>query len=333
MPLKKSPIKGRRIKPQAPGGITPDFLPLRETIGKSVRKWRQKSGITLRELESRSGVSHSEISKVESGNQSCRLETFIRICTAMGLPAGYILDNSVAFSSKQFEMPIEHHDLTTEISKNNEVFKAVFVSVMAEWVAFVAQIIVCSHPVQKAASVNYPSPDIKNRFIELGYYLESLYQPEKRLELLRSLKERPLDVLQELKLEPTGFIAKLKSMFESEEAGGFAEVKRKMDLIPYNPEIKISLESQPLQTIKNLDSHLPYSSSSAKLSADVKKQLPSLLERLNRATKETGKMSALADHLKVPLASVSRWLSGKREPGGETTLQMLKWVEAQERQK
>lgn len=69
----------------------------------------------------------------------------------------------------------------------------------------------------------------------------------------------------------------------------------------------------------------------ARLANDVKKQLPSLLERLNKATKETGKMSALADYLKVPLASVSRWLSGKREPGGENTLAMLNWVEREER--
>jgi transcriptional regulator with XRE-family HTH domain len=72
---------------------------------------------------------------------------------------------------------------------------------------------------------------------------------------------------------------------------------------------------------------------------DVKAQLPSLLERLNRATKVSGKMSALADFLghqtnrKIPLASVSRWLSGKREPGGEITLLMERWVEKQERQK
>ena len=75
-----------------------------------------------------------------------------------------------------------------------------------------------------------------------------------------------------------------------------------------------------------------------KLSA-VKAQLPSLLDRLNRATSESGKMSELADYLgkvtgkSVPLASVSRWLSGKREPGGEITLMLLHWVERQERQK
>lgn len=70
-----------------------------------------------------------------------------------------------------------------------------------------------------------------------------------------------------------------------------------------------------------------------KLSPDVKPQLPNLRDRLNQATKESGKMSALADYLKVPLASVSRWLSGKREPGGEITLKLLHWVEQQERQK
>ena len=69
------------------------------------------------------------------------------------------------------------------------------------------------------------------------------------------------------------------------------------------------------------------------LLAEVKPQLPNLRERLKRATSESGKMSALADFLKVPLASVSRWVAGKREPGGEITLKMLRWVEQQERQK
>ncbi|MFO1487848.1 MAG: helix-turn-helix transcriptional regulator [Verrucomicrobiota bacterium] len=75
------------------------------------------------------------------------------------------------------------------------------------------------------------------------------------------------------------------------------------------------------------------SSSSLDKTSLVKAQLPSLLERLKRATQEAGKMSDLADFLNAPLASVSRWLSGKREPGGEITLKMLRWVEQQERVK
>jgi hypothetical protein len=84
--------------------------------------------------------------------------------------------------------------------------------------------------------------------------------------------------------------------------------------------------------------YLTETSTSTKLQS-VKAQLTYLRERLNRATKESGKMSALADFLgkavghRVPLASVSRWLSGKREPGGQITLLLLRWVEQQERQK
>jgi transcriptional regulator with XRE-family HTH domain len=66
--------------------------------------------------------------------------------------------------------------------------------------------------------------------------------------------------------------------------------------------------------------------------APVKSQLDDLLAALNRLTKESGKKTELADFLGAPLASVSRWLSGEREPGGETTLKMLHWVQEQERQ-
>ena len=88
------------------------------------------------------------------------------------------------------------------------------------------------------------------------------------------------------------------------------------------PKMRFTPENKDLTDSESADKH-----------SAVKSQLPNLLERLNRATKETGKMSALAVFLKVPLASVSRWLSGKREPGGEITLKLLQWVEQQERQK
>lgn len=66
---------------------------------------------------------------------------------------------------------------------------------------------------------------------------------------------------------------------------------------------------------------------------DVTPKLPSLLKRLKEATAQRGKKSALAEFLGVSLVQVSQWLSGDREPGGETTLRLLQWVEQQERQK
>ena len=65
-------------------------------------------------------------------------------------------------------------------------------------------------------------------------------------------------------------------------------------------------------------------------SVPVKDQLPDLIDRLRKATSEYGMKSRLAESFGVPLASISQWLSGEREPGGETTLRLLNWVESQE---
>ena len=65
----------------------------------------------------------------------------------------------------------------------------------------------------------------------------------------------------------------------------------------------------------------------------VKAKLPALIKRLNEATKERGTKTALAKYVGVPLPKISQWLSGEHEPGGETTLKLLHWVEQWERQK
>jgi DNA-binding transcriptional regulator YiaG len=94
----------------------------------------------------------------------------------------------------------------------------------------------------------------------------------------------------------------------------------------YESLLRDSLEQQhsSRKLLTEAESH-------AKLSP-VKSQLDNLLATLNRLTKEPGKKTELADFLGAPLASVSRWLSGDREPGGQTTLRLLHWVEQQEGQ-
>lgn len=63
----------------------------------------------------------------------------------------------------------------------------------------------------------------------------------------------------------------------------------------------------------------------------VKAQLPALIKRLNEATKERGTKTALAKFMDVSLPKISQWLSGTHAPGGENTLKLIQWVEAQER--
>jgi transcriptional regulator with XRE-family HTH domain len=65
--------------------------------------------------------------------------------------------------------------------------------------------------------------------------------------------------------------------------------------------------------------------------AGVKQIWDAFLKRLNDATAEHGMKSRLAKFMGVPLPNVSQWLSGDREPSGETTLRLLQWVEQEER--
>jgi len=65
----------------------------------------------------------------------------------------------------------------------------------------------------------------------------------------------------------------------------------------------------------------------------VKARLPELLKRLEKATTQRGKKTELAKFMGVSKTRIWQWLSGENEPGGETTLQLLQWVEQQERQK
>ena len=68
-------------------------------------------------------------------------------------------------------------------------------------------------------------------------------------------------------------------------------------------------------------------------SNNVKTEMQQLLDRLNKATADRGMKVALARFMGVPLPSISFWLSGAKEPGGQTTLKLLKWVEEQEAKK
>ncbi len=96
-------------------------------------------------------------------------------------------------------------------------------------------------------------------------------------------------------------------------------IRNLMTMPPADWEKTSTTPNLPLQAVT------AYGNSEAVLPA-----LPNLLARLNAVTEEHGKKSELAAFLGATLPSVSVWLSGKREPGGDTALRMLEWVQAAE---
>lgn len=68
-------------------------------------------------------------------------------------------------------------------------------------------------------------------------------------------------------------------------------------------------------------------------SDDMKLTLSTLLNEIRKLTEPMGMKARLAADLGVPPTRVSEWLSGKHDPSGEVTLQLLNWVERQKRKK
>ncbi len=61
-------------------------------------------------------------------------------------------------------------------------------------------------------------------------------------------------------------------------------------------------------------------------SNEMKSALKQLLDNVRKLTEPTGMKAKLAVDLGVPQARVTEWLTGKHEPSGQTTLELLGWI-------
>lgn len=305
-------------------------------------RWlRQQRGVSQQSLADSVDISPSEVHKIETVQQECRLSSFVKICGELGVPAGWVLDLMVesnialfaqcvradpAFGGlmnrlKVAELPLQN-DLATDL---------------ASWSVLAAILLRVSAPSRRAVVPAYTTADLKERFIRLAHRAESEWSPSWRFEALRHLRAAPVAALDRLELLS---LATLELHRDQSRLPKSARQKTTFGFAPWVLTFEDArrmwehFESEEAVTNK---SHLTEAASSNK-TMGVKAQLPSLLERLKEATAESGKKSELAAFLSratksdVPLASVSRWLAGEREPGGEIALQMLRWCELQERQ-
>jgi transcriptional regulator with XRE-family HTH domain len=70
-----------------PGGASE----LISVVGDNVRRLRERSGLSLRELSTRAGISASTLSSLEAGTGNPGLETLVSIAGALGVPFGELV--------------------------------------------------------------------------------------------------------------------------------------------------------------------------------------------------------------------------------------------------
>jgi len=84
-----------------------------------------------------------------------------------------------------------------------------------------------------------------------------------------------------------------------------------------------------VQSVSELNKSVDYITENRNIPL-VKSEMQNLLGRLETAFSTRGKKAELARTLHVRASRLSEWMSGAWEPGGETTLRMLRWVQQQE---
>lgn len=97
-------------------------------VSEQIAKWRRSKGLTQFDLESRAGLSHNTISRLENGQNSPRVETVERIAQALDLS---IEELHFRKAPVTVEVPYDHgiETLASRIAslsedKRNSVLKA-----------------------------------------------------------------------------------------------------------------------------------------------------------------------------------------------------------------
>jgi len=187
-----------------------DLIWNREILGSWLRWARLDRGFSLRKLEELSGVDDSEIHRVETGQQECRIETLVRLCGPLGIAPGWILDRVQSSNiATFFELVQDDPALGALLAE--------FKPIAREMARPIAQNLSCactlaailvrsSLPQSRLEAVSFPHPDWEAAFQGFAVKLMTLQESVDRAAILAGLLSRPVQALNSEGLLPRSVI-------------------------------------------------------------------------------------------------------------------------------
>lgn len=174
-----------------------DLIFRSESIGYWLRESRLQRGLSLRELEALSGVSNSEISKVESWRQDCRFESFVRLCAALGIPPGRILDDSSFSNVGVFHRCLladpDFNAIVTELRADK--YREPLALNLASACTFAAILLRCSCALRRASAATYPNVEMKSAYAAFAARLDAADDHLERSGIIDALLSHPISEL------------------------------------------------------------------------------------------------------------------------------------------
>ncbi|MBE0544003.1 MAG: helix-turn-helix transcriptional regulator [Verrucomicrobia bacterium] len=309
----------------------------KEALGAALRERREYLNLSLRELARASGVSHSQILRIESGEFDCLISSYVRLCGAMGINSCELLERCIMPDTGIYQVALE-----AELRKTCSVMPQLpdaKRSALADLVFGGCNILVyllhSQNPVGLAKEFDYPSEALKSKFCGFAARVAVKMDPRTRREFIRQLQTTPVATFARYFSFPSDDeVTAHMQVAKTPAANRFypwLQFLQPESLAEYRREDREWLEREFAERKKELtETSGSFSSEGVK----VKPQWPDLKRRLQKATTAIGAKTTLAKVLDVDPTQISQWLSeskSAREPGAEYALQMLQWVELQER--
>lgn len=302
----------------------------RSLIGRHLALVRKAHGWSFSQLEQASGVSRSEIHRVENGAQDCRLVTFLRLAWALGVPWGHMLDNlskpmekKISLSWKKDDPKFADLEKTLDIKGWEDIGQ--FAAQVSEIAIFATVLARFGNASRQAERVIYPDSETKLAFESYAAKLDINEDWKWRLDLLRRLSQLPATTLEEEGILPIRFLRdflhrapQIKNAYPHRK---FWQPFDQLAMFPDDPfAAAAKLNTDYIDTSQGFDNLL-----------GMIRRVPTweeLKQTVRTHTAGRGEKSALAEEIGVTRQVFSNWLAdgSKGAPNAEQTLRLLKWV-------
>lgn len=173
-------------------------------IGEILRRARMRIGLSIRELSARSGVSKSQILRVESGEFDVMLSTLLKLARHLGCPPGIILEQGAVpnpgFFVKligQAGIPELLQQVSTSAKSRNARTRIVILS--AQCAVAASCLLQSSNPRWILDVIDFPVDGLRQKFREFTAEIERL-DIEDRCDLQREIEAGPLELLTRFEL-------------------------------------------------------------------------------------------------------------------------------------
>jgi transcriptional regulator with XRE-family HTH domain len=186
----------------------------REIVADNLRRVRQALGLSLRDLAKLTGISHSHILKIETGQHDFQIETLGRLALTMGVPCGLLMDAAVCPSSVEFEQAILKEKFLEQPAWRSQIpavwsarERRIVLQFGSESCVLCAKVILATRARTTIDRVSLPPvpalrdawSDLANRIDGTGPEQQWLHLSE-RYQLLHLLKKAPLETLSVLRV-------------------------------------------------------------------------------------------------------------------------------------